>query len=152
MKIEDSFVVAAPQARVWSFITDPQKIGPCIPGCQGIEVTGPNSYKASVRVEIGPIKADFKLQVDVEEEVPPSHARSVTRGEEGGRASLLTAQNLLKLETVDGESTKVTYSSEISLVGRLSKFGFGVMKKKAKSLGDQLAQSLQERLAVDGGA
>ena len=39
MRIEDSFVVAAPPDRVWRFITDPNEVGPCIPGCAAIEVT-----------------------------------------------------------------------------------------------------------------
>src|SRR6266850_2335754 len=98
MKIEDGFTVRAPRERVWAFITDPERVGPCIPGCTGIEVTGPKTYKAGIRIVIGPIKAEFKLEVQVEEEVPPNFLRSVTRGEEGTRASMLSAKTLLEMQ------------------------------------------------------
>jgi carbon monoxide dehydrogenase subunit G len=40
----------------------------------------------------------------------------------------------------------VRYSSEISVVGRLGKFGLGVMKKKAEGLGADFVKALRERL------
>jgi carbon monoxide dehydrogenase subunit G len=144
MKIEDGFTVRAPRERVWAFITDPTKVGPCIPGCSAVEVIRPNSYRASVRVAIGPIKADFKLEIEVQEEVAPRLARSVTRGEEGTRASMLSATSLLELDEIEPGMTAVRYSSEISVVGRLGKFGLGVMKKKAESLGAEFADALRQ--------
>jgi uncharacterized protein len=150
MKIEDGFTVRAPRERVWAFITDPGKVGPCIPGCTGIEVMAPNAYRAGLRVAIGPITAEFRLEVEIEEEVPPRFARSVTRGEEGSRASVLTARNLLELDEPEPGSTCVRYSSEIILVGRLGKFGLAVMKKKAEALGAEFARMLRER--VEAGA
>lgn len=146
MKIEDGFTVRAPRERVWAFITDPTRVGPCIPGCTGIEVIRPNAYRAGIRVAIGPIKADFRLEVEVEEEVPPHFARSVTRGEEGSRASMVTARSLLELSEPEPGTTAVRYSSDISVVGRLGKFGLGVMKKKAESLGVEFARTLRERV------
>jgi len=146
MKIEDGFTVRAPRERVWAFITDPERVGPCIPGCTGIEVTGPKTYKAGIRIVIGPIKAEFKLEVQVEEEVPPNFLRSVTRGEEGTRASMLSAKTLLELQEPEPGVTEVRYSTEISVVGRLGKFGLGVMKKKAQGLGGDFVKTLRERL------
>ncbi len=127
MKIEEGFTVRAPRERVWAFLTDPTKMAPCVPGCREIQIVGPNSYRASVRVAIGPIKAEFRLEVEVEEEVPPRLARSVTRGEEGTRASTLLARSLLELKEIEPGATAVRYSSDISVVGRLGRFGLGVL-------------------------
>ena len=149
MKIEDGFTVRAPRERVWAFITDPARMAPCIPGCREIGIVGPTSYRASVRVAIGPIKADFNLEVEIEEEVPPRLARSVTRGEEGTRASTLLARSLLELEEIGPGATAVRYSSDISVVGRLGKFGLGVMKKKAEALGAEFAKAVCERIEAE---
>ncbi len=146
MKIEDAFVVAAPVERVWAFITDPARMAPCIPGCEGIEVTGPRTYRAKVKIAVGPIKASFNLEVEVTEETPPSYIASVTRGEEGTRASIVTSHNTLRLTPRDGGSTEVHYAADVSIVGRLGRFGLGVMKKKAKALGNQFAESLRARV------
>lgn len=149
VKIEDSFIVAAPPQRVWAMITDPECVGPCIPGCQAIEVTGPNSYKADVKMAVGPIKTTFSVTVEVTEERAPSYVASVTRGEEGGRASTLTAHNVVELKPAGDGATEIFYASEVSIFGRLGKFGLGIMKKKAKQLGNQFAEAF--RLRVEGG-
>jgi carbon monoxide dehydrogenase subunit G len=146
MKIEDGFTVRAPRERVWEFLTDPARMAPCIPGCREIQIIGPRAYRARVRVAVGPIKAEFNLEVEVEEEVPPRLARSVTRGEEGTRASTLLAKSVLELEEIGSAATAVRYSSDIAIMGRLGKFGLGVMKKKAEALGAEFAAAVSERI------
>ena len=146
MRIEDRFVVAAPPARVWRFITDPEQMAPCIPGCSDIKITGPNTYWAEVTVKVGPISAKFGFVVEVTEEVPPSHVLSVTRGEEGSRASMVSSHNELRLTALDDGGTEVFYAAEVSITGRLGKFGLGVMKKKAVSLAGDFVTAFRQRV------
>jgi uncharacterized protein len=40
----------------------------------------------------------------------------------------------------------VFYASEAAVVGRLGKFGLGVMKKKAESLGRDFAQAFKQKV------
>ncbi len=146
MKIEETFTVAAPRDKVWRFITDPEVMGLCIPGCESIEVTGPTTYNAGVRVKVGPIKARFKLEVEVIEEVEPDRVISRTRGEEGSRASIVSAENVLRLSDADSGGTEIYYSSDIAIVGRLGKYGHGVMKKIVKKLCGKFADDFRERV------
>lgn len=146
MRIEDRFVVAAPRQRVWVAIKDPGIVAPCIPGCQGVEVISPTLYKAKIRVQLGPIKADFNVDVEIVSETELEEVRSRTRGEEGSRASSLTAENTLRLTPLGENETEVFYASEAAVVGRLGKFGLGVMKKKAESLGREFAAAFKQRL------
>ena len=146
MKIEDHFTVTAPQETVWAAITDPDVIGPCVPGCKGIEVVSPELFKVEVGLSVGPVKAAFALEVEVVEQDPPSEVRTKTRGQEGSMASTVKADSLLRLESLSGTETKVIYESEVAIAGRLGKFGFGVVKKKAESLGKQFAAAFRERV------
>ena len=152
MKIEETFNVAAPIERVWQFITDPEQVAPCVPGCQSYEVLGPKEYKATIKVAVGPIKTTFNVTVELTTEEVPTFLASTTRGDEGSRASTLTAQNELRLVATGDQTTEVSYLSEISLVGRLGKFGLGMMKKKAKQLGAEFAEQFRSRVenAQDG--
>ena len=94
-----------------------------------------------VKIEVGPISARFNLMVEVTEETPPWRVLSVTRGEEGTRASSVSADNELRARLAsDGGTTEVRYVSEVSVTGRLGKFGLGVMKKKAQSPGEEFAR------------
>jgi uncharacterized protein len=144
--IEDHFVVKAARERVWAAITDPSIVAPCVPGCQGVTVISPTLYKAKIGVQLGVIKADFNVEVELTEQSPPVEMRSRTRGEEGSRASSISAENTLRLVELSASETDVTYSSEVSVVGRLGKFGLGVMKKKAQALGHDFAAAFKSRL------
>lgn len=146
MKIEESFTVAAPIEKVWTVITDPQKVAPCIPGCQGVEELGPNKYKSRIKVGLGPINTTFAVEIELTEQKPPHFLSALTKGEEGGRMSSVSAVSELKLEQTQPGSTTVVYSSEVSVIGRLGKFGLGIMKKKAKSLGDEFATALRKTI------
>jgi len=151
LKIEGSFVVDAPRETVWRYITDPEHVGPSLPGCEEIEVISPELYKATVKVGVGPIKARFKLDVEITEERFPEFVETLTRGEEGGRASSVTAHNELRLTDLEDGSTEVSYLSDVNIVGRLGKFGLGVMKKIANKLGKQFAATLTERIKAAEG-
>lgn len=146
MRIEDRFVVAAPRERVWAAITDPAVVVPCVPGCQGVTMVSPTLYKAAIRVAVGPIKAEFNLEVEVTGEEPPQEVRSRTRGEEGSRASSVSSENVMRLAELGPQETEVYYASEVSVVGRLGRFGLGVMKKKAESLGRDFAAAFKSKV------
>ena len=151
MKIADSFTVAAPVERTWQAITDPQIVGACLPGCEAIETVSPTLYRARIGVKLGPISAKFAAEVEVLEEQPPTRVVSVMRGEEGGRASHIRSDNILSLEPADDGGTRVTYEAEMTVTGRLAKFGFGVMKKKAQALAGEFARNLEARLNAETG-
>ena len=148
MKIEGAFPVPAPLPAVWAAILDPAVVGPCIPGCSAIEVLSPTEYRATVRVTVGPIGTSFHVVVSVTEIEEGARIASVTRGEEGSRASLLTANNLLLVRALDDGGTEIAYASEVSLSGRLGKFGLGLMRKKAADLAGIFATNLAARLAA----
>ncbi len=146
MLVEGSFIVETPREEVWRRITDPAAMAPCVPGCEAIETIDSRNYKARVRVEVGPIKASFNLEVEITEENSPESVRSITRGEEGSRASIVSAHNLLQLIPLDERRTEIRYRSEVSVVGRLGKFGLGMMRKKADQLGKQFGERFAARL------
>ncbi len=146
MKIENTFSVHAPQQLVWEFITSPEQVAPCIPGCDGAEQTGESSYKASIKVKVGPVKAKFVVDIERTEERPPEYAAYLTKGEEGTKSSRLKAESTLTLIDLGDGNTEVTYSAEINLLGRLGKFGSGIMQKVADSIGNEFIAALKERL------
>ena len=146
MKIEESFILNASRAVVWQAITDPDIVAPCVPGCEKVEILGPTTYLANVKVKVGPIKAEFRLNVEVTKETPPEEVLSISKGEEGSKASVVQAENILRLIEIDANTTEVYYSSEVAIVGRLGKFGFGIMKKKAAALGKEFAEAFREKV------
>jgi carbon monoxide dehydrogenase subunit G len=146
MNIGKEFTIAAPLQEVWEFITSPAKVAPCIPGCEGAEEVEPGKYKAVITTKVGPIKAMFKVDIELTEERAPEFAAYSTRGEEGSKASRLSATSTLTLKALDTALTEVSYTSDIKIMGRLGKFGAGVMKKVADSIGNKFVDELRNQL------
>ncbi len=146
MRIEERFIVSAPLDEVWAFIRNPGKIAQCIPGCAGIETVDDSNFRAKIVVSFGPIKPTFMLELQLVEERAPHFARVTSRGEEGGNASRFTATSTLELAAAETNATEVHYVSEVSVVGRLATYGLGLMKKKAKTLGEEFASKVRKSL------
>ena len=65
---------------------------------------------------------------------------------DGRRIVSASADNTLRLTALSDNETEVFYASEAAVVGRLGKFGLGVMKKKAESLGREFAQAFKNKV------
>ena len=125
---------------------DARLMASCLPGCESLEESGEDRYRAVVAVALAGVKARFDLQVEVTERLADG-VRATTRGEEGGNASTLQATSEVRL-TPDAGGTHVDYRSEVAVTGRLGRFALGMMKKKAQNLGDEFAANLQRALAA----
>ena len=146
MLIDGQFDVAAAPADVLAHLFDARLMASCLPGCESLEQSGEDRYRAVVAVALAGVKARFDLQVEVTERLADG-VRATTRGEEGGNASTLQATSEVRLAPSDG-GTRVGYRSEVAVTGRLGRFALGMMKKKAQAMGDEFAVNLQRALAA----
>lgn len=146
MVIEERFFVDAPADRVWDFLLDARSLAACVPGCEGVEPVGDKAYRARVKAKIGPISANFNVRIDIAEMISPTYIKSTMRGEDSRMASHLNATSVIELKSLDGERTEVSYRSEVTVLGRLGKFGEGIMRRKAREVGQQFVQSVKKAL------
>jgi carbon monoxide dehydrogenase subunit G len=144
--IDGQFDVAAAPADVLAHLFDARLMASCLPGCESLEQSGEDRYRAVVAVALAGVKARFDLQVEVTERLADG-VRATTRGEEGGNASTLQATSEVRL-TPNAGGTRVDYRSEVAVTGRLGRFALGMMKKKAQALGDEFAANLQRALTA----
>ncbi len=61
MDLNHQFTVAVPVEDAWRILTDVERIAPCLPGAQLLEIEG-ETYRGVVKVKVGPIQAQFKGQ------------------------------------------------------------------------------------------
>jgi uncharacterized protein len=152
MLIEGQFPVAAPPEALIGHLFDARLMASCLPGCESLEPLADDRYRAVIVIALAGIKARFNLLVEITRK-DERNVWSVTRGEEGGNASSLHADSQISLAPT-AEGTLVGYRSEVSLTGRLGRFGLGMMKKKAQNMGEEFAVNLRaslERLRAQAG-
>lgn len=146
MRVDGTFEIDIPRETLFRSITDPALMAVCVPGCESVERIDAVTYRTVVKVALGIIKTRFNLVVEITKETPPESVQSITRGEEGGRASHLTATNEVSLVDLGAGRTRVQYQSDVSITGRFGKFALGIMKKKAQSMAAEFAENLRARI------
>jgi uncharacterized protein len=140
MKIEGSQTLNAPRNRVWAALIDPEVLRRCIPGCESLEKTAENTYAASLKTGVGPIKGVFKGIVRLEDMRPPEHYRIVVEGK--GGPGFAKGSGDFDLEEVDGK-TVVKYSGELQVGGTIAGVGQRMVEAAAKMMASQFFAALE---------
>lgn len=149
MELNNEFRVAVPAAKAWEFLTDVERVTPCLPGATLLSVDG-DDFTGAVKVKVGPITVSYKGEAAFYEKdaaaqrmVLKANGRE-TRGN-GNAAAVVTAQ--LKDE---GDATSVVITTDLTISGKAAQFGRGVLADVASNLIGQFAKSLEADLL--GGA
>jgi carbon monoxide dehydrogenase subunit G len=146
MLIEGRFTLQAPIQEVWDLLFEIDTLAACIPGAEKIEPIDDRIYDAIVKQKVGPITVRFKFTTTLTEIDPPRHVTAEGRGEDIGKAGTFTQKTSVDLTEISKDSVEISYSSNVSLVGRLATFGERIMRAKTKQMGEQITENLQEAL------
>jgi uncharacterized protein len=150
MKLENEFRVDVPVEQAWRVLLDVERIAPCMPGAQLEEIEG-DEYRGIVKVKVGPITAQYKGAARITE-VDETNHRAVIRAEgrdtrgQGNASATVTAT----LQS-DGEGTHVSIDSDVTITGKVSQFGRGVIADVSEKLLDQFVACLERDVLSSAG-
>src|SRR5437667_12905886 len=65
-----AFDVNAPVEKVWSFLSDMQQVGRCVPGVENVEVLDATHARWTLTVKIGPLSQTIKVLTETLEQIP----------------------------------------------------------------------------------
>lgn len=140
MKLEGTHQLQAPRARVYSLLTNPEVLKRCIPGCERLEETGPNTYSTTMKAGVGSIKGVFNGTVRLEDLRQPEHFRLVVDAK--GSVGFAKGTGDLDLEG-QGETTLVRYSGDLQLGGTIASVGQRMIQASAKMMATQFFTALE---------
>lgn len=143
MNFEGTFEVKAPRDMVWDFVIDPNKIGKCLPDLKSLQVEADDRFTAVARVGIGFMRGDFKFQLAIVEQNPPSHAR--LRGTGTGVGSSMRMDTSIDLAGFD-MGTKLTYKADVQIGGTLASVGQRVIGGSIEKTISEVFTCVKKRL------
>jgi carbon monoxide dehydrogenase subunit G len=146
MLIEGKFTLKAPIKEVWDFLLQPGTLVSCIPGAEKMEAVDDKTWEGTVKQKVGPISVKLNFTQSFTETDPPKHLKAVGRGSAAGGAGTFSQETIVDLSEPEQGETEVSYTSNVSLVGRLATFGERIMRAKVKSVGEEFTNNLQEKL------
>ncbi len=144
MQLTDHRDIAAPTAAVWAAILDPEVLKSCIPGCESLTGSPENGFEAVVVQKVGPVKARFTGVVQLSDMVPEKSV-TITGEGKGGPAGFAKggAQVVLAPE---GAGTRLSYTVEASVGGKLAQLGSRIVDGFAKRMADQFFENFKTAL------
>jgi carbon monoxide dehydrogenase subunit G len=146
MNVSGEFTVRAPRQQVFETIRDPKSFIALVDGLQDLKEIDPTHYQAVFETKIAYMKFRFNVSVEVTKlEVGEIGAK--VEGTPLGVVGRLTATATTKLDEA-GDGTKVAYSVDATLAGKLGSMGQPVLRSKAKDMEKEFSKRLREKLAA----
>jgi len=140
LKIEGSHKIDAPRERVFAALVNPQVLQKCIPGCEQMEKTGDNRYKAKLTAGVGPVKGVFTATVSLEDIVAPEHYKLVVEGK--GQPGFVKGTGELNLKD-EGGATEIQYTGDVNVGGLIASVGQRMIQSTANLLAGRFFKSLE---------
>ena len=146
MKIHGTHQIKAPRDRIFAALVDPQILQHCIPGCESLEKSGEDTYIATMKAGVGPVKGNFKGHVRLEDMQPPSHYRMIVDGK--GGPGFVKGMGDFDLSESDGQ-TSIAYTGDMQVGGVIASVGQRMIEAAAKMLASKFFIELEKQIAPD---
>ncbi len=149
MRLDHQFTVPVPVEQAWQVLLDLPRVVPCMPGAELVETLGPESWRARMRVRLGPMAMAFDADVERAEADPAARRAvlAVRAREQRGRGGA-DARVTSSLLAQDGGGTRVRVHTAVTLSGRVAQFGRAAVGDVAAELTDRFAENLRAVLAA----
>lgn len=132
------------RATAWAALNDPAVLKDCIPGCQSIERVGDDQFSLTIAAALGPVRATFRGKLKVEDVVAPESYALRFEGE-GGASGFAKGVAKVRL-TEDGIGTRMDYSANAQVGGKLAQVGNRLVDSAARKLAEDFFTAFEKRV------
>ena len=149
LEISKTFVLDAPRAAAWEFLTDPYRVVRCLPGAAITEKVDEQTYTGTITVKVGPVSASYKGKVRFEKLDPAAGtAEIVASGQDirgkGGADMRMTS----RMTEIAPGRTEVTATSQVNVTGILAQLGRGMIQDVSDQMFVKFTEAMRAELAA----
>jgi uncharacterized protein len=146
MIIEGGFTVKAPIQKLWDTLFDVQALAGCLPGAEKIEQIDEKTYDVTMKQKVGIVKVTMKGRQVLTKADAPNHLEMEGEAEDITKLGHMKDKVTMDLKELPGGEVEITYTIDVSMVGKLAMFGDRIMASKAKEVEKGFVKNLQEKL------
>jgi uncharacterized protein len=147
VKLEQSFEVRAPLERVWETLIDVERVAPCLPGAEVTEAGEDGTYRGTFSVRLGPATAAYRGELKFEELDEAAHRVTMRASGQDKRGQGSAKATIVSSLVAEGEVTQVEVQTDLTITGRLARFGRGGMIQDVSNrLMKEFVDCLQQRI------
>jgi len=144
MQLQGTVDIKADRATVFAFLTDPDRIGPCLPKVQSIRRLPNGHFEATAKVGKGFISASFVLDCAFTELEAPDRAAIRATGKAKGSAVDGTARMTLRDLAAGG--TAVDWTADVAISGLVGRLGENRIRSGADRMITQTFKRVRKQL------
>ncbi len=149
--IDLQFEIDAPIELVWAYFQDPPRVANCLPGAELTRILDEKTYEGKVRVQVGPVVAQYKGKVIIEHSDPTTYMEEmVAHGDQQGAVGRVQARFRFNLRPLGQARTKIILHAEVSIAGRLAQLGGGMIQAVARQLLRKFAECAEREILTTG--
>lgn len=149
MNISGELILPAPRAKVFDKIKDAPFFASCVDGVKDLKEIDATHYDAVLETKVAFMKFAFKVSVEVTKMQEPDTIEAKIEGTPLGVVGRMTATSTTFLTEVEG-GTKVAYTIEAVITGKLGSIGQPVLKAKAKEMEKKFTERMSAAFAAEG--
>ena len=139
--VDLKFEIDAPIELVWAYFRDPPRVAPCLPGAELTRVLDDNTYEGKVRVQVGPVVAQYAGKLTIERLDSTAHVGEMSaHGDQQGATGRAQARIRYQLRPLTETRTEIVLHAEVSIAGRLARLGGGMIQAVSKQLFRKFAE------------
>jgi uncharacterized protein len=149
MNIHNEITVQAPADELFAFLSDVERVAPCLPGAT-IEGKDGDDYAGRMKVKVGPINATYagkmrfvELDQDARRAVMRARADEVN-GQGNAEAKITTEVE------ASGEESVIRMDTDLQMRGKVAQFGRGAMEKISQRMFQEFAKNIEQQFSGDG--
>ena len=146
MKINNEFTVGVPAEQAWDIMLDLERIASCVPGAGIQESRDDGEYAGTMKVKIGPITANYKGTVKIEEANEENRRAVLKATGRDARGQGTASATIVSTLQEEGEGTRVNVKTDMRLTGRAAQFGRGIAQDVATKMLGQFAGCLERKI------
>jgi carbon monoxide dehydrogenase subunit G len=152
MRFENEIEVAQPPKELFAFLTDVERVAPCLPGAS-IDGRDGDDYTGSMKVKVGPITGTYKGKMRfVEQDEDALRAVMSARAAEVNGQGDAEAKITTQIEEAGGDASRIRMETDLQMRGRVAQFGRGAMEKISQRMFDEFARNLEREMSGGAGA
>jgi carbon monoxide dehydrogenase subunit G len=145
IKLGGDFTVKKTRDEVYHFLVDPNRFCPLLPDFQSMQIVDAKNFLVKLSVGIAHIRGTAAVKMQLVDEQPARQAVYEGKGEVPGGSATIRAK--FQLEDAPGGQTKVIWSGESSVLGRVISLAGGLLEPLGKKNVQKLIDGLQKALA-----
>lgn len=144
MEQSGEYRIAASRETVWSALNDPDVLCRCLDGCESMERLDDDRFTARIKAKVGPVRATFDAELELENVVPPE-SYTISAHVKGGPAGFARGAADVWLSGAS-EETLLRYAIRASVGGKLAQVGSRLIDGAARKMADDFFASFAREM------